>query len=384
MDRDPVESHAAETVAAQAGRHVDEHTGAIIPPLVPSATFARDPTYALVGQHVYARQGSPTVDAAEAILARLDAAADSLLFGSGMAGIAAVLETVGPGGHVVAPEVMYHGARDRMRRLAELGRIDVTFFDPADPAGLPAALRPGHTELVWIETPVNPTWDVLDIAAAAAATHEAGARLVVDSTVAPPPTTRPLELGADLVFQSATKYLNGHSDLTAGVVSTAVCDERWEELRRIRTSAGSILGTFETWLLIRGLRTLWVRFARASANALALAERFRDDGRVAQVLYPGLPSHPGHDIARRQMTGGFGGMLSLLVRGGADHARAVAAATRVFLPATSLGGVESLIEHRASVEGSHGVVPANLLRLSVGIEALADLVADLDRALDAP
>jgi cystathionine gamma-synthase len=205
--------------------------------------------------------------------------------------------------------------------------------------------------------------------------------LAVDSTVAPPVTTRPLELGADLVFHSATKYLNGHSDLTAGVLVTRETGERWAEVARIRTLTGNIIGAFEAWLLLRGLRTLALRFERASQSALRIALHFEGHTAVESVLYPGLESHPGHHIAARQMTGGFGGMLSLLIAGDAARTKAVAAGTSVFTPATSLGGVESLIEHRASVEGPHSVVPGNLLRLSVGIEDVEDLIADLESAL---
>jgi cystathionine gamma-synthase len=234
---------------------------------------------------------------------------------------------------------------------------------------------------VWIETPVNPTWDVIDIAAAAEAAHGAGAILAVDATAATPVLTRPLTLGADLAFHSATKYLNGHSDLTAGVLVTRAIDARWQEITSVRHLMGGVLGAFEAWLLLRGLRTLYLRVERASASALEIARHFEGHPKLAAVLYPGLESHPGHAVAKRQMTGGFGGMLSLLVDGDAAAARAVAARTRLFVPATSLGGVESLIEHRATIEGPHSVVPKNLLRLSIGIEDPADLIADLEQAL---
>jgi cystathionine gamma-synthase len=368
------------TRAAQALRHVDDRTGAITPAIELASTFARDADYAPRRAYIYARDGGPTVEHAEAVLADLDGAAGSLLFASGMAGLVALTETLRTGDHVAAPRVMYHGALDWLHRIAERRGIGVSFFD-AEPGALAAALGP-RTRLVWIETPTNPTWDIIDIAAAAEAAHGAGARLAVDCTAAPPCTMQALALGADVAFQSGTKYLGGHSDLTAGVLSVARRDALWDELRAVRTLMGSVLGGFEAWLLIRGLRTLFLRYERASASALAIARHFEGHPRVAGVLYPGLASHPGHAVAARQMTGGFGGMLSLLVAGGFAQARDVARFARVLLPATSLGGVESLIEHRRSVEGPHSVVPDNLVRISVGIEDPEDLIADLEQALE--
>ena len=368
---------------AQAGHFVDPVTGAVVPPIHPVTTFARGAGYEPVGDYVYGRTRNPTDEQAVRLLAELDGGAEALLFGSGMAAVTALFETLETGQHVVAPRVMYHGAQDWLRRISAKRGIGLDLFDQADPAALASVLRPGETAIVWVETPVNPTWDVIDIAAAAEAAHGAGAILAVDSTVAPPVTTRPLALGADIVFHSATKYLNGHSDVSAGVLVTKAADPRWEEIRLVRSLMGGILGSFESWLLLRGLRTLHPRYTLASENALAIARHFEDHPKVEAVLYPGLESHPGHAVAKAQMTGGFGGMLSLLVAGGAAEAKAVATGTRLFLPATSLGGVESLIEHRATVEGPHSVVPRNLLRLSAGIEDPDDLIADLEQALDA-
>eukprot|EP00051_Salpingoeca_urceolata_P002871 m.53398 g.53398 ORF g.53398 m.53398 type:complete len:318 (+) comp12380_c0_seq1:465-1418(+) len=271
----------------------------------------------------------------------------------------------------------------RMHRLVEKRGMEATFFDGSKHEELVAALRPGATRILWIESPTNPDWQVIDIEAAAKAAHEAGALLAVDCTASPPCTTMALRLGADVVFHSATKYLNGHSDLTAGVLSVREKGPLWEELVFVRTLQGTILGAFEAWLLVRGLRTLFLRFERASENAMAIAKRFQDHPAVERVMYPGLPSHPLHDVARKQMTGGFGGMLSMTIKGGEAAARAVACATRVFHPATSLGGVESLIEHRKSVEGPYSVVEPHLIRLSVGIENVADLIGDLEQALAA-
>ena len=369
-----------DTLLAHAGYTPDPVTGAVVPPLVSSATYARGPDYELPDEFIYSRQGSPTVRQTERVLAELDGGEAALLFGSGMAAATAVFETLGQGDAVVAPRVMYHGAQDWLYRISERRGVELALFDAREDGALEAAVT-DRTRLVWIESPVNPTWDVIDIAVAAKIAHGAGARLAVDSTVAPPVTTRPLELGADLVFHSATKYLNGHSDLTAGVLVTGETGDAWEQLRGLRTLMGGVIGGFEAWLLLRGLRTLGLRFERASSNAMALARHFDGHPTVETVLYPGLPAHPGHEIAARQMTGGFGGMMSLLIDGDADRAKSVARRTSVFIPATSLGGVESLIEHRATTEGEHSVVPGNLLRLSVGIEDAGDLVADLEEAL---
>jgi cystathionine gamma-synthase len=373
--------YSPRSLVAQAGHFIDRETGAIVPPVEPSATFARDAAYELIGGYSYSRSGSPSSERLEAVAAELDEGAEARAFASGMAAIVAVFETLASGQHVVAPRIMYHGVQDWLRRLSERRGIGLSLFDAADPAALAAAVRPGETAIVWIETPVNPTWDVIDIAAAAEAAHRAGAILAVDATAATPVLTRPLALGADLVFHSATKYLNGHSDLTAGILVTRDEDARWDEIKLLRRLMGGVLGAFEAWLLLRGLRTLYLRVERASASALEIARHFEGHPKLAAVLYPGLAGHPGHAVARRQMTGGFGGMLSLLFAGDAVAARAVAARTRLFVPATSLGGVESLIEHRATIEGPHSQVPPNLLRLSIGIEEPADLIADLEQAL---
>jgi cystathionine gamma-synthase len=246
-----------------------------------------------------------------------------------------------------------------------------------------AAVRPGVTRLVWVETPANPLWSLTDIAAVAEIAHAAGAVLAVDSTIATPVLSRPLGLGADIVMHSATKYLNGHSDVLAGSLTVARADALWESIRSVRVQHGGVLGPFESWLLQRGLRTLFPRVLWQSASALTLAERLSDHPGVAAVLYPGLPGFPGHELARRQMQGGFGGMLSVRVRGGAEAAIAAAAHVRLWKRATSLGGVESLVEHRASVEGPGSPVPGDLLRLSVGIEAVEDLWDDLSGAITA-
>ena len=233
-----------------------------------------------------------------------------------------------------------------------------------------------------LKRPVTRPWDVIDIASAAEIAHGVGARLAVDSTVATPVLTQPIKHGADIVMHSATKYLNGHCDVVAGALITAKKDELWERICELRTDAGAILGSFEAWLLQRGMRTLFLRIRKASESALALAEHFADHASVESVIYPGLPGHPGFEIARRQMDGGFGGMLCIQVNGGAEAALNAVKRCKVFTRATSFGGVESLIEHRYSIEGEGSPVPEDWLRLSIGIESVDDLIADLGQALE--
>lgn len=370
------------TRAVQALHMIDERTGAVSPMIDLSSTYARDEEYAPRQSYIYGRDGGSTVKHAEAVLASLEGGNASMLFGSGMAAFVALMETLESGDHVVAPQIMYHAGITWIHRLVEKRGIEVTFFDQTDPNALENAMRKGQTRIVWIESPTNPNWDVIDIKKAADLSHNAGAILAVDCTVSPPSTTQALALGADIVFHSATKYLNGHSDMTGGVLTTSKTDEHWNEIQFIRTHHGSVMAGFEAWLLIRGLRTLYLRYDRASSNALTLAKHFQGHKLIDTVLYPGLPSHPGHDIAKRQMTGGFGGMLSILIKGGARQAMDVSRFTQVFVPATSLGGVESLIEHRKAVEGPHSIVADNLIRLSIGIEDVNDLIADLEQALE--
>jgi len=371
-----------ETLAAQAA-HRPGGEGDVTPPIHVSTNYARGPDYELVVPgRGYGRDDNPTYAAPEHLLAQLEGGAAALLFASGMAAAMAVVQALRPGARITAPRVMYWGLRDWLIEFCRDWGLGLDLFDPGDPTALSAALHPGETQLLWIETPCNPTWEVIDIAAAAEAAHAAGARLAVDSTVATPVLTRPIGLGADLVFHSATKYLNGHGDVVAGVLVTARRDEFWTRIAANRRNGGAIPGAFEAWLLQRGLRTLYLRVARASENALGIAQHFAQHPAIAGVLYPGLPSHPGHAVAARQMRGGFGGMLGLRLRGGAPAALEVCRRVRVFVRATSLGGTESLIEHRASIEGPNSPVPADLLRLSVGIENSDDLIADLEQALN--
>jgi len=370
-----------ETIAAAAAGFRDEATGAIVPALHPSTTYLRDPDNGYARGRVYARADNPTFETPARIVTALEGGAETLLFASGMAAATAVFQALRPGDHVVAPKAMYWALRSWLLGSASEWGLHVESVDASDLDAVRAAVRPGVTRLVWIETPSNPMWTLTDIAGVAEIAHRAGARLAVDSTVATPVHTRPLSLGADIVMHSASKYLNGHSDVIAGTLTAARRDEFWARIEGVQRQVGGIPGTFEAWLLQRGLRTLFARVRWQSASAQLLAERLARHDAIAEVLYPGLPGFPGRDIAARQMEGGFGGMLSVRVKGGAEAAIDVAARVRLWRRATSLGGVDSLIEHRASVEGPTSPVPDDLLRLSVGLEAADDLYDDLAAAL---
>lgn len=370
-----------ETIAAQGLGWIDEKTRAITPPIHVSSTYLRDEDNQYRSGRVYARADNPSFDQAEAVISQLERGTSSLLFASGMAAATAVFLALAPGDQVLAPKVMYWSLRNWLTGFATHWGLQVVLVDMTDPAAVQAAIVPGKTRLVWIETPANPLWTITDIEATAAIAHAAGAVLAVDSTVASPVLTRPLELGADIVMHAATKYLNGHSDLIAGVLVTREDNALWQRIRAVRAQVGGTLGSFEAWMLLRGMRTLYLRVRAASMSALQIARHFEGHARVAEILYPGLPNAQGHAVATRQMTGGFGGMLSIRVSGGEAAAVATAARVALWKRATSLGGTESLIEHRASVEGAGSPVPTDLLRLSVGIEHVQDLIDDLEQAL---
>lgn len=372
-----------ETVLAQAGGAIDTATGAIVPPIHVATTFLRDEDNQYRRGYAYARPDNATVRQTEAVLSALEGAAQSLLFASGMAAATSLLLALARPAHVVAPRVMYWGLRQWLAEEAPQVGLRVTFVEAADPVAIAAALRPGETRLVWVETPANPLWTITDIRAVATAAHAAGAAVAVDSTVATPILTRPLSEGADVVMHAATKYLNGHSDVVAGALCFAAADGLCERASAARRNLGGILGPFEAALLLRGLRTLHLRVRAQSAAAMAIARHCAGHPKVREVLYPGLATHTGHAVASRQMRGGFGGMLSIRVRGGQTAAIATAASVALWKRATSLGGVESLIEHRSSIEGSSSPCPSDLLRLSVGIEAVEDLIGDLEQALQA-
>ena len=369
------------TLAAQALGRIDELTRAVVPPIHVTSTYIRDEDNQYRSGNVYGRPDNETVREAEAIIAALEGAKAAMVLGSGMSAATAVFLALSPGDHVVAPKVMYWALRHWLLTEGVRWGLKVDLVDTTDLDAMRTKIVPGVTKLVWLETPANPLWTITDIAAVAKLAHAAGAIVAVDSTGATPMLTQPLEHGADIVMHSATKYLNGHSDVVAGALATSRRDALWERIGRNRITLGQILGPLEAFLLIRGMRTLPLRVSTACASAMALAERLRGHRAVAEVLYPGLPSHPGYDIARRQMVGGFGGMLSIRVRGGETAAVATAAKVELWKRATSLGGVESLIEHRASAEGAGTPCPPDLLRLSTGMEDPDDLFADLDAAL---
>ena len=372
------------SLAAQAMGAVAAPFGEISPPIHLSTTYERRADGSYPGGRVYGRADNPTYDQTEALLAALEHGAKAALFASGMAAAVTVFQTLKPGDHVIAPRVMYWGLRRWLLQHAAPRGLKVDFFDNESSAQLDdlrRLLAPGKTKLVWLETPANPTWAVTDIAAAADLAHEAGARLAVDSTVATPALTQPIKLGADVVMHSATKALNGHSDVVAGALVAAQDDAWWKEIVYLRSAHGAVLGPFEAWLVQRGMRTLFVRVSASCRSANFIAHGLHGHKKLLGVLYPGLPDFPGHDIAARQMHGGFGGVLSIRVRGGQGAAMEAAARLRVFKRATSLGGVESLVEHRASVEGPESPCPPDLLRLSIGIEAVEDLIGDLEQAL---
>jgi cystathionine gamma-synthase len=369
------------TLAAQALGWIEPTTRAVVPPIHVATTYQRDPDGLYRSGRGNSRADNPSYDQVELLLKELEGGAGAMLFASGMAAATSVFLALKPGDHAVVPDVMYWGLRKWLHEFAQPRGLNVEFVAAGDLAALDKAVRPGKTRLVWLETPANPTWVVTDIAAAAQIAHRAGARLAVDSTVASPVLTRPIEFGADIVMHSGTKYLNGHSDVMAGALVTAKADAFWAELAAIRHDGGAILGPFEAWLLLRGMRTLHLRVTAASQSALKIAEHFHGHPKVLEVLYPGLRNRAGYAVASKQMTGGFGGMLSLRVKGGVTAAVEVAARVEVFQRATSLGGVESLIEHRASIEGPDSPVPQDLLRVSVGVEDVDDLIEDLEHAL---
>jgi cystathionine gamma-synthase len=378
----PFDRYKPATRAAQAlGAH-DAATRGVTPAIHPSTTYERD---AVPGRppRLYSRDDNPNYEDAEDLLNSLEGGAGCLLFASGMAAGTAVLSALGHGDHVIMPEVIYWGMRKVASDIASAWGITVDYVRNGDSDAIAEKVRTGRTKVIWVETPSNPTLAVTDIAAAAEIAQRSGAALVVDSTFATPVLTRPIELGADIVLHSATKYLNGHSDVIAGALVARQRSALWERIETVRHYGGAVLGPFEAWLLLRGMRTLFLRVRAQSDAALRIARHFEGHPAIKQVLYPGLPSSPGHAVAARQMKGGFGGMLALRLNGEEAFAVRVWGACRLWKSATSLGGVESLIEHRASVESPESPVPRDLLRLSVGIEDPGDLIEDLEEALRA-
>jgi len=368
-----------ETLSIHIGRDVDAATGAVAPPLHMSTTFERDANGDFSRGYSYSRPTNPTRAALEQCLAALEGGADATCYGSGSAASLAVFSLLRPGDHVIAPIEAYHGTAKQLRDLIGPMGVDFSFIDMTNLDQVRNAFRPS-TRMVWIETPSNPMLNVTDIVPVCEFARQHHALVCCDNTFATPVWQRPFELGADLIMHSSTKYFGGHSDLMGGVVIARERGELADRLRDYQGTAGSVPSPFDCWLIRRSVTTLSCRVKAQTASAHTLAEFLLKHPQVERVYYPGLSQHSGHAIAKRQMSG-FGAMLSFCVRGDRQRAFDVAARTRLFIRATSLGGVESLIEHRASVEGPHTVTPDNLLRVSVGLENCEDLTADLDEAL---
>ena len=368
-----------ETLAVHAAAEPDPATGAIAPPLHFATTFRHGPAGERVAGYEYQREGNPTQDRLEAALAALEGGTAALAFGSGMAAMHALLESLPRGAHVLIPADCYTGLRVLTQEFLPEREISATAVEMGDPDAVRAALRP-QTQLIWAETPSNPQLRIADLAALARLASAQGALLACDNTFATPVLQQPLALGADVVMHSTTKYLGGHSDVMGGALVFARRDALYERVAHRRHVTGGILAPFSAWMILRGCRSLPARMAWHCRGARAVAQFLAQQAAVEAVHYPGLESDPGHAVAARQMRD-FGGMLSLRIRGGRDAALRVAGALQLIHNATSLGGCETLIEHRASVEGPMPVSPANLLRLSVGLEHPDDLVADLAQAL---
>jgi len=368
-----------ETKAIHLGHEVDSLTGAISPPLYLSTTFERDPDGSYPRGHIYTRLSNPNRDALEGCLAGLEGGEGAIAFASGLAAIMNVFQALSPGDHVIASQDLYHGTTHILQDIFEPWGLKVSFIDVTDFAQVEGAIRP-NTKLIFLETPSNPLLKITDISAVAAIAHGVGALCVCDNTWATPILQRPLELGADIVVHSTTKYFGGHSDVLGGVVISKVKDAFFDRIRMLQQIGGAVPAPFDCWLVLRGIQTLSCRMKNHSENAFAIAKFLKDHPNVEQVYYPGLADHPGHDIVLRQMSQ-FGGMLSFQVTGDKQEALAFTGRLKIIRRATSLGGVESLIEHRASIEGPHSKTPDNLLRFSVGLENIDDLLSDLDDAL---
>lgn len=372
-----------DSLLAHAGGGFDAATGAVVPPIQTATTFVRDEDYEpVLPGHIYSRDSNALYRKTEKLLAALEGGEDSRLFASGMAAIAAIVRSVKPGGTLLAQSGIYWGTTLFLRKHCARNNIALVEADASDLSAFQDEFSVTQPDLVWLEVPSNPFLKVADIRKIAELCNGTSAVLCVDATAATPLILKPLSFGADLVMHSATKALNGHSDLLGGVVSTSnASSEVWTFISEERQNAGAVLGSFETWLLLRGLRTLALRVERMNSNAIDLARSLEAHPKVKSVLYPGLKSHPQHSLAKSQMTNGFGSLMSIMIDGGKDESLKVAGALDIFQRATSLGGTESLVEHRFTIEGEGSGIPENLLRLSIGIEHGNDLIADFDQAL---
>jgi cystathionine gamma-synthase len=369
-----------ETLAIHAGREPDPATGALREPIHLATTFERGADGSYPHGYFYSRSGNPNRTALERAIAALEGGHEAVAFASGSAATLAVFTLAASGGRVVCSSDCYHGTAKQLREILPRWGVTAEFVDTTDLAAVRRALEPGAT-LLWVETPSNPLLRVSDLAALAEIAHARGALLGCDNTFASPVLQQPFTFGADLVMHSTTKYLGGHSDVLGGIVVARAASTELEGLRHFQGAGGGVPSPFDCWLLLRSLPTLPLRVRQQSANALAVARFLEADRRVEVVNYPGLERHPGHALAARQMRDGYGAVVSFQVPGGATEALAVAGRAQLFTRATSLGGVESLIEHRASMEGPLSQTPPNLIRMSVGLENVADLIADLDQAL---
>ena len=367
-----------ETRAVHAGGQRDE-TGAIAPPIHLSTTFEHGPAGETPGGHLYVRYSNPSQDRLEEALASLEEGEAALAFASGVAAGTAIAEAMPPDSHILFPDDVYYAFGTLASDFFPRWRMEASFVDMGKPAALEAAVR-ANTRLIWAETPSNPLLKVTDLAAVVRIARQAGAKALLDNTFATPALQRPIPLGFDYVLHSTTKYMGGHSDVQGGALVFSRKDEVTAAVRHIRDIQGAVASPFNSWLVLRGLRSLACRMEKHSSNAMAVATYLASHAAVERVLYPGLPSHPGHEAARRQMSG-FGGMLSFRVRGGREAAIRAASRVKVFVNATSLGATESLIEHRASSEGPTSKTPQDLLRVSVGLEHADDLIEDLAQAL---
>jgi cystathionine gamma-synthase len=368
-----------ETIAVHGAHGPDPATGAVAPAIHLSTTFERAADGSLPHGYLYARDANPNRAALERVLATLEGGAAAAAFASGQAATMAMFESLAPGDHVILPASVYYGTKKLMDQVFARWGLTMASVDMRDAENVAGALR-RETRLVWVETPSNPLLAVADIARIAQLAHDAGAQCAVDNTWATPVGQRPIALGADVVMHSSTKYLGGHGDVMGGALIARADDELFQRVRTVQTAGGAIASPFDCWLVVRGIKTLPHRVRAHSANAMAVAQFLEGHPNVEVVHYPGLASHPGHAIAARQMSA-FGGMVSVQVRGGREASLRTKARVRLFTRATSLGGPESLVEHRASVEAPGSGTPDNLLRLSIGLEHPDDLIADLDQAL---
>lgn len=368
-----------DTLLARAGTSPDPQTGALAPPIHPATTYARREDGSAPDGFVYSRQDNPTRRCLEEALASVEGGTACRAFSSGMAAVMTLCQTLQSGDHVLLPDDIYYGVRELIR--AQFGRwgLQATDVDMGNPQAVREAVQ-DNTRFVWVETPSNPQLNITDIAAIAGIAHDRGARLVVDNTWPTPLITRPIELGADVVLHSVTKYLGGHSDVLGGALIFAEPGELFERVDALSKQGGAVLDPFGCWLTLRGMRSLGPRLRQQCASAMELALWLDGHPGIEAVHYPGLPSHPGHTVAAGQMDL-FGGMLSIRVQGGEQKALDVVRRTHLFANATSLGGTESLMEHRATVEGDHSTTPRNLLRVSVGLEDVEELKSDLAQAL---